>query len=73
MIASVGESLVDFTPVEPPAAGRLGGFLAHPGGSPYNVAIGIARLAHGAAYAGRLSSDPFGRMLAEHLAESGVA
>jgi fructokinase len=71
MIASIGESLIDFTPVS--ADGRLEGFRIHPGGSPYNVAIGIARLGHPAAFAGRLSSDLFGRLLVEHLAESGVA
>lgn len=70
MIASVGESLVDFTPVL--AGGRLDGFRVHPGGSPCNVAVGIARLGHGAAYAGRLSVDLFGGLLAEHLAENGV-
>jgi fructokinase len=71
VIASVGESLVDFTPVL--VEGRLDGFRAHPGGSPYNVAVGIARLGHPAAYAGRLSGDLFGRLLADHLAESGVS
>ena len=72
MIASVGESLVDFTPVVS-AAGRLDGFRAHPGGSPCNVAVAVARLGHGAAYAGRLSGDLFGRLLAGHLADNGVA
>jgi fructokinase len=70
VIASVGESLVDFTPL--PAAGG-DAFAAHPGGSPYNVAIGVARLGHPAAFAGRLSGDLFGRLLSRHLAASGVA
>lgn len=70
MIASVGESLVDFTPVL--VAGRLDGFRAHAGGSPCNVAVGVARLGHAAAYAGRLSGDLFGRLLQDHLAENGV-
>jgi len=67
----VGEGLVDFTPVE--AGGRLDGFRVHPGGSPCNVAVGVARLGHPAAFAGRLSNDLFGRLLAGHLAETGVA
>ena len=71
MIACVGESLVDFTPVT--AAGRLDGFRVHPGGSPYNVSVGVARLGHPAAFAGRLSADLFGRLLSWHLAENGVA
>jgi fructokinase len=71
VIACVGESLVDFTPVT--AGGRLDGFRVRPGGSPYNVAVGVARLGHPAAFAGRLSGDLFGRLLSDHLAENGVA
>jgi fructokinase len=71
VIASVGESLVDFTPILD--GGRLDGFRVHPGGSPCNVAVGIARLGHPSAFAGRLSRDLFGRLLAHHLAESGVS
>jgi fructokinase len=71
VIASVGESLVDFTPVT--AGGRLDGFRVRPGGSPCNVAVGVARLGHEAAFAGRLSDDLFGRLLSAHLAENGVA
>jgi fructokinase len=71
VIASVGECVVDFTPVT--AAGRLDGFRLHPGGSPCNVAVGVARLGHPAAFAGRVSDDLFGELLAGHLAENGVA
>jgi fructokinase len=71
VIACVGESLVDFTPVT--AAGRLDGFRVRPGGSPYNVSIGVARLGHRSAFAGRLSGDLFGRLLSGHLSENGVA
>ena len=71
VIASVGECLVDFTPVM--VDGRLDGFRLHPGGSPCNVAVAVARLGHPAAYAGRLSRDLFGRLLAAHLVENGVA
>jgi fructokinase len=71
MIACIGESLVDFTPVT--SGGRLDGFRVHPGGSPYNVAVGVARLGHPAAFAARLSDDLFGRLLSAHLAENGVA
>src|SRR5262249_59051225 len=66
----VGESLVDFTPVV--RDGRLDGFRVHPGGSPCNVAVGVARLGRSAAYAGRLSGDLFGRLLSDHLAANGV-
>lgn len=61
----VGEALVD---VVSTAAGRT----AHPGGSPMNVAIGLARLGAPVALATRLGADEHGRLLARHLAESGV-
>ena len=70
MIGSVGESLVDLIAVT--EGGRLRGFRAHPGGSPYNLAVAVARLGGRAAFIGRLSRDPLGRLLADHLAESGV-
>jgi fructokinase len=72
MIASAGESLVDFTPILD-GAGRLSGFHLHPGGSPYNVAVGVARLGHDAAFVGRLSEDLFGPMLRERLAAAGAS
>lgn len=42
------------------------------GGSPFNVAIGLARLGLDASYAGRLSTDVFGRLLELRLADEGV-
>ncbi|HLH71384.1 MAG TPA: PfkB family carbohydrate kinase [Candidatus Dormibacteraeota bacterium] len=70
MIGSVGESLVDLIAVV--EDGRLSGFRVRPGGSPYNLAVGVARLGRQAAFIGRLSLDPLGRLLADHLAASGV-
>ncbi|HZU17407.1 MAG TPA: PfkB family carbohydrate kinase [Candidatus Dormibacteraeota bacterium] len=70
MIGSVGEGLVDLVAVT--EGGRLRGFRAHPGGSPYNLALAVARLGGRAAFIGRLSRDPLGRLLADHLAGSGV-
>ena len=46
--------------------------LAHPGGGPYNVAIGLARLGQHARFAGRLSADPLGDVLRNHALRSGV-
>jgi fructokinase len=43
-----------------------------PGGSPYNVAIGLARLGRPTAYVGCLSRDGFGQRLAARLDEEGV-
>lgn len=70
-IASIGEALVDFAPVE--SDGRLAGFTLHLGGSPYNVAIGLARLGQEAFFAGRISRDLFGELLVAHLAANGVS
>lgn len=66
MITVCGEALIDLV--------GLGGqqFAAHPGGSPYNVAIGLARLAVPTSFLGRLSRDTFGRLLADRLARNGV-
>lgn len=45
---------------------------ARVGGSPFNVAVGLARLAQSVAFFGSLSRDPFGDFLAEALASEGV-
>ena len=70
MIVSLGESVADLTPVH--EDGRLTGFRFHPGGSPYNVALGLARLGRRAGFAGRLSTDLFGAELARRIADEGV-
>ena len=69
MIGVCGEALIDFTPIE------LGGDLVYkplPGGSPCNVAVGLARLGKPTAFIGKLSNDPFGDILREHLTKNGV-
>lgn len=43
-----------------------------PGGSHYNVALGIARLGGRAGYLWELSTDMLGEMLRRHLADAGV-
>ena len=63
----IGESVVDV--VDP---GDDSACLARPGGSPLNVAIGLARLGNPTAFAGRLSDDPLGTILMRHLERSGV-
>jgi fructokinase len=65
--AVVGETVVDlFDPGDGSAC------LARPGGSPLNVAIGLARLGNPTAFVGRLSRDPLGTMLRRHLERSSV-
>jgi fructokinase len=63
----VGEALIDLSP---PAAD--GSCMARPGGSPMNVAIGLARLGQPTAFAGRVSADPLGSVLRRHLERSAV-
>lgn len=49
-----------------------GSYRAHLGGSPYNVAIGLARQGIGVSYLSVLSDDRFGDQLNEALASEGV-
>lgn len=63
----VGEALVDV--VVGPDGEDLG---RHPGGSPANVALGLARLGHRAELLTWLGEDADGRLVQDHLAASGV-
>lgn len=65
LITSLGEILVDFLPIE--EAGKTVGFTMHAGGAPFNVAVGLARLEQPVAFAGKVSTDLFGRYLREHI------
>ena len=67
VITVIGEALIDLVP-----AGGPGGYTAQPGGSPYNVAIGLARLGRRAALMARLGDNAFGRLLRGHAAAEGV-
>jgi fructokinase len=67
----IGEALVDLT-VEPGPNNTPLRLLAHPGGSPANVAVGLARLGVPTAFAGRLSATGFGPWLRAHLQTNGV-
>ncbi len=66
MIVVAGESLVDLL-VRPD-----GSVVATPGGGPYNVARALGRLGLAVAFLGRLSTDPFGRILRARLVADGV-
>ena len=69
MIGVCGEALVDFTPFD---ADNEVSYTPRPGGSPYNVAIGLARLGKRAAFIGKISNDRFGDMLYTNLETNGV-
>jgi fructokinase len=66
----MGELLIDFIPIL--ENGHTTGFRMHPGGSPYNVVVGLARLRANAAFASKASTDFFGRYLLKHLTDEGV-
>lgn len=65
-ILVVGEALVDIV--------RRPGFptVEHPGGSPANVALGLARLGHRTNLLTRIGDDPRGQLIRSHLESSGV-
>ncbi len=67
VVAVAGEAITDMVP-----AGADGVFRAAPGGSPANVAVGLARLDVPARMLARLSDDVLGRRLRAHLETNGV-
>ena len=70
MLLSCGDALIDFLPVR--SADGRDAFAPVVGGSCLNVAIGIARLGAPVGFMGGISSDLFGRMIAEHAQGSQV-
>jgi fructokinase len=66
VIVVAGESLVDLV------VRADGNVTATPGGGPYNVARALGRLGAAVAFLGRISTDPFGRILRAGLAADGV-
>lgn len=62
----VGEALMDLV------GGADGIYTAHPGGSPANVAVDLARMDIPVTFHGRISRDTFGRTLRHHLASNRV-
>ncbi|WP_022872634.1 carbohydrate kinase family protein [Nesterenkonia alba] len=65
-LAVIGECLVDVVHSETSAP------KAHVGGSPFNVAVGLARLEHPVLFAGRRGDDDYGRMIARALRSQGI-
>ncbi len=71
MILVCGEALYDVFMGSPTASGALG-FEAHVGGSPFNVAVGLARLGTPVALFTGLSRDPLGAHLRDRLEAESV-
>lgn len=66
MLAVIGENVVDMLP------DHNGLFRPCLGGSPFNVAIGAARLQLKVSYISPLSQDAFGQQFADYLQHNGV-
>ncbi|MDT7555245.1 MAG: fructokinase [Pseudonocardiales bacterium] len=67
IVAVAGEALVDLVPA--PVSEY---FEARPGGSPANVAVGLARLGVPTRMLARIADDMLGRRLTAHLENNGV-
>ena len=63
----VGESLVDVVAPPPP-----GPTTEHPGGSPLNVAVGLARLGRRTQLATRFADDNHGQIVRDHVESNGI-
>lgn len=62
----IGEALIDIVR-------RADGSVdEHAGGSPANVALGLARLGHPVFFATQIGDDDHGRLISEHLSKDGV-
>jgi fructokinase len=67
LLTVIGEALVDLVP-----DGATGGQRAIPGGSPFNVAVGLARLGTRISLMARFADDHYGRLLRAAAAAEGI-
>jgi fructokinase len=67
IIAVAGEALVDLVPVEVP-----GQFVAMPGGSPANVAVGLVRLGAPVRMLARIGTGTMGDRVRNHLRDNAI-
>ena len=63
----IGEALVDLVP-----DAAAGGYRENPGGSPFNVAVGLARLGNCTSLMARFADDRYGRLLRAAAAAEGI-
>ncbi|WP_245790308.1 carbohydrate kinase family protein [Streptomyces monashensis] len=66
-VTVIGEALIDLVQLDVP-----GDYRARPGGSPFNVAIGLARLGYRTALMARMADNAFGRMLRTQAEAEGI-
>jgi fructokinase len=67
VVTVIGEALVDLVP-----DGATGEYRETPGGSPFNVAIGLARLGNRTSLMARFADDRYGRLLRTAAADEGI-
>lgn len=67
LLTVIGEAVVDLVPGDLP-----GQYQAKPGGSPFNVAVALARLGHRTTLMARLADNAFGRQLRGHALAEGL-
>jgi fructokinase len=67
VVTVIGEALVDLVP-----DGATGKHRATPGGSPFNVAVGLVRLGNRTSLMARFADDPYGRLLRSTAAREGI-
>src|SRR6266853_5732799 len=70
MLLSCGDALIDFLPVK--SVDGRDAAVPVAGGSCLNIAVGMARLGAPAGFVGGISTDLFGRMIADHAIASQV-
>jgi fructokinase len=67
VVTVIGEALVDLVP-----GGATGEYREKPGGSPFNVAVGLARLGNRTSLMARFADDRYGRLLRAAAAGEGI-
>ena len=70
MLLSCGDALVDFLPIK--SVDGRDAAVPVAGGSCLNIAVGMARLGAPAGFVGGISTDLFGRLIADHASASQV-
>jgi 2-dehydro-3-deoxygluconokinase len=71
-IITVGETLGLIRPLTPGRLRHSSGATLGIGGAESNVAIGVTRLGHPAAWVGRVGADPWGELILDELRAEGV-
>jgi 2-dehydro-3-deoxygluconokinase len=72
-IVTFGEAMIRLSPPNFLRLEQARSLDLRVGGAELNTAVGLARLGHSAAWVSRLTSNPLGRLIANHAREAGVS